>query len=299
MERKDRMDALGGTILVAFSALLGFNQVLVKLVNAGMSPIFQAGLRSALAFFPVLVFALLVKRRLSVSDGSLLTGILCGLIFAAEFLLLFSSLEYTTVSRASLFFYTMPFWIAVAGHFLIEGERLRPVHVAGLALALAGVALALADNSEPATDWAILGDVMCLAAAMCWAAIVLLVRTTALSRSSPEMQLLYQLSVSAVVLIPLSPLFGEVMREMTPALTAIFAFQVLVVVCVGFLTWFWIVSIYPAADIASFAFLAPVFGVMFGWLILGERLSSTIVVALVLVAVGITLVNRKAEPART
>ncbi len=36
MERKDRIDALGGAVLVTFSLLMGLNQVMIKLVNAGM-----------------------------------------------------------------------------------------------------------------------------------------------------------------------------------------------------------------------------------------------------------------------
>jgi len=61
MERKDRIDALGGAVLLGFSLLVGLNQVLIKLVNAGMSPVFQAGLRSACAFLPVLAFAILMR----------------------------------------------------------------------------------------------------------------------------------------------------------------------------------------------------------------------------------------------
>ena len=52
MERKDRIDLLGATLLTSFSFLMGLNQVLVKLVNAGLAPAFQAGLRSAFAVVP-------------------------------------------------------------------------------------------------------------------------------------------------------------------------------------------------------------------------------------------------------
>ena len=61
----------------------------------------------------------------------------------------------------------------------------------------------------------------------------------------------------------------------------------------GFLGWFWVLSIYPASDIAAFGFLTPLFGVVFGWLILGERISVTIIGALLLVSVGIVLINRR------
>ena len=69
--RKDRMNLLAISLLVGFNVLLGLNQALVKLVNAGFSPLFQGGLRSACALLPVLVFALIMRRRLSLVDGSL------------------------------------------------------------------------------------------------------------------------------------------------------------------------------------------------------------------------------------
>ena len=296
MERKDRIDAFGGAVLLSFSLLMGLNQVMIKLVNAGLQPVFQAGLRSAFAFLPVLAFALLARRRLSLTDGSLWPGVLCGTFFAVEFMLLFQSVEYTSVARVSVFFYTMPFWVAAGAHFMIPGERLTRVRASGLVLAASGVVLALLRNESPAGEHALFGDLLALTGAMFWAGIVFLARLTKLSRSSPEMQLLYQLAVSAVILLAAAPLFGPLIRDMTPALAGIFAFQVIAVVCFGFLAWFWVLKIYPASDMASYSFLAPVFGVLFSWLILGEEISWSVIAALALVAAGIYLVNRRARP---
>lgn len=296
MERKDRIDAFGATILIIFSAMLGLNQVLVKLVNAGMGPLFQAGLRSACAVLPVVIFATLMRRRLSFSDGSFRPGLICGILFAAEFMLLFQALEYTSVSRASILFYTMPVWVAVGAHYLIPGETLTRAKIAGLVLAVIGVVLALGRNDVPATERALQGDLMCLLAASFWAAIALIARTTDLRKSSPEMQLTYQLLVSAPIMLLAAFWTGDIIRELTPVHIGIFAFQTLGIVGVGFLTWFWILSIYPASGMASFGFLAPVFGVIFGWLILGETITPTVVAALVLVGLGIVLVNRRPRP---
>jgi hypothetical protein len=58
MPRKDRLDAFGGSVLLGLTLLLAFNQVIVKLVNAGLQPVFFAGLRSALA----IVFVWAVRR---------------------------------------------------------------------------------------------------------------------------------------------------------------------------------------------------------------------------------------------
>ena len=291
--RKDRIDATGATVLIAFSALLGLNQVMMKLVNHGMNPVFQAGLRSAAAFLPVLAWAVWRRKRLSVLDGSFWPGIICGILFAFEFLLLFQALDFTSVMRTSVLFYTMPIWVAAAAHFLIPGEAMTSRRLAGLTLATVGVVVALAHNAHPASERALLGDIMALTAATGWAGIAILARATRLSRAVPEMQLLYQLAVSAPILLALSPLFGPALREMTPDLWFIFAFQALGVVGIGFMAWFRVLSVYPASDMTSFAFLTPLFGVFFGWLVLGERFSINLLAALILVGAGIWLVNRR------
>jgi drug/metabolite transporter (DMT)-like permease len=66
------------------------------------------------------------------------------------------------------------------------------------------------------------------------------------------------------------------------------------VVSAGFLFWFWLLTIYPASSVASFAFLSPIFGVGLGWLLLGEPVGPGILVALVLVCAGLVLINRPA-----
>lgn len=291
MQRKQQIDAFGASVLVAFSALLGLNQVMIKMVNAGLQPVFQAGLRSVCAFFPVLLFAVLARKKLSVSDGSFWPGMLAGLLFGVEFLLVFIGLDYTSVSRASVLFYTMPLWVALAAHFLLPGESLTLRRSMGILLAIVGVAVALMFKSGALGEKAWLGDIMCLTGSFFWAAIALLARASKLSRARPEMQLLYQLGVSAPILLVASFWFGDLLREPDPLIWFIFGFQVLVVVSIGFLAWFWVLSVYPAADMAVYSFLAPVFGVFFGWLILDEIVGWNILLALVLVSVGIALVN--------
>lgn len=305
--RKDRIDALGAVLLIAVSANLGLNQVLVKMVNAGMSPLFQAGMRSACAILPIVLYMAWRGKSLRLPLSLLPLGIVCGAIFAGEFALLFAALERTTVGRSSVLFYTMPVWVAVAAHFLIPGETMTRSRALGLVLAVAGVAVALLGATgfgglfggnhagSPAGDnWRMLsGDLMALAAATGWATIALVLRLTAMGRQSAEMQLLVQLVFSAPILLGLAWVGGDMFRDMSPLLWGAFAWQVIGVVAIGFTVWFWVLSIYPASDMASYAFLSPLFGVLFGWLIIGEQLTPTIVIALALVGAGIWLVNRR------
>ena len=294
MERKNHIDVFGASVLISFSVLLGLNQALVKLVNVGFAPVFQAGLRSACAFLPVLAFAWIARRRLSVTDGTLGPGLVNGLLFSGEFCLLFLALDYTSVARVSLFFYTMPFWVAVGAHFLIPGERLTRSRVVGLAIALAGVTLALSGNDAPSAGTrAWLGDLLAVGGGVLWAGIALLTRTTRLSSATPEMNLLYQLAVSAVLLLAVASLFGEPIREVTPVILGIFTFQFLVVVAFGFVVWFWILVTYPVSDMASFGLLTPVFGVFFGWLIFDDELTPSFILSLLMVGSGIFLINSR------
>jgi drug/metabolite transporter (DMT)-like permease len=81
-------------------------------------------------------------------------------------------------------------------------------------------------------------------------------------------------------------------RELEPIHLWGLAFQIVVVASAGFTFWFWLLSIYPAAGVASFSFLSPLFGVALGWLILGETMKSSLIGAVVLVAAGLILINR-------
>ncbi len=282
---------LGGSLLLGFSVVLGLNQALVKIVNEGMAPVFQSGLRSACAFPLVLAFAVFMRRRLSISDGTLGLGVINGLLFAGEFCLLFLALDYTTVTRVSLFFYIMPVWVALGAHFFVPEEPLHRNKVVGLSLAVLGVAIAFGGDLGSAGEMAWFGDLLALLAGMFWAGIALLTRASRLNTCSAEMNLLYQLAVSAVVLLAIAPLFGPALREMTATIAWVFAGQVVVVVAIGFLLWFWILSIYPVSNMASFGLLSPIFGVLFGWLLFDDPITTTFLIAVALAGAGVVLVN--------
>lgn len=287
--RKDRIDGAGAFLLTAQAALLGFNQAIIKIVNGGIEPVFQAAMRSVAAFPLILAWALFRRKKLGIRDGSLVPGILSGLLFGAEFIFLFLALDLTTVARTSVLFYTMPVWMTLGAHFLIPGDGLTPRKIAGLGLAVTGVVWAMGDRATGASS--LTGDIFALVGALGWAGIGLLARTTKLSKAAPEMQLLYQLAVSPILLLPAAILIGEFLRDPEPVHWMLFSVQVVAIAGFGFLLWFWLLSVYPASQMAAFSFLAPVFGVGFGWTILGEAISPGVIGALVLVSAGIVLIN--------
>lgn len=137
-------------------------------------------------------------------------------------------------------------------------------------------------------------------AGSCWAMHSLLARASKLSRSVPETQLLYQVSVSVPFILVVVMLKGDLLREPIMLIWGIFTFKMLVVVAIGFLSWFWLLTLYAVRELTVFTFLAPAFGVLSGWLILNEEFTLALFLALLLVAAGILLVNFKSRgfPAR-
>lgn len=285
------MDGIGAAALVGFASLLAFNQVVIKLTGEGFGPVFQAGLRSVLGLGVLGLWIALRRVDLQLPAGAFFWGVVSGLLFAFEFVCLYLALDLTTVSRASVIFYSMPVWLGLAAHLWLPGERLSGRRMLGLGLALAGVALALLWRGQGAAS--LLGDVLALVATLAWAGIALVVRMTPQSRVSPELQLLFQLAVSAPVLLLLAPLFGDLLRDPGPLHLAGLAFQSVCVVSLGFLLWFRLMAIYRASSVASFSFLSPVLAVILGWLILGESAGPQVWAALGLVAGGVFLINRR------
>lgn len=291
--RHTRIDATAATLMVVLCAIWGLNQVAAKVVNAGISPLLQAGLRSAGAALLLWAWSHYRGVRLFDRDGSLPAGLLAGALFAAEFALIYWGLEFTTASRAVVFLYTSPFWVAVGVHLLVPGERMRRDQVLGLVTAFAGVVLAFGDGLAFPSWSQLLGDVMLLGAGLLWGATTVVVKASRLATVSASKTLLYQLGVSGTLL----PLASLALAEPgifapTPFIWSVLAFQTVIVAFITYLAWFWLVAHYPAGRLSAFSFLTPLFGLIAGGVLLDEPITLGLVVAMALVGAGIWLVNR-------
>lgn len=114
--------------------------------------------------------------------GAARAGLLAGLLFATEFAALFLAFKYTTASRATIFLYCSPFWVALVLPHFVKSERLNRVQWLGLVCAFFGVLLALSDgwrtdDAAHASAW--WGDGLALLAGLGWGL------TTCVLRASP------------------------------------------------------------------------------------------------------------------
>ena len=164
MMQRTRPGAAAFALMVLLCAVWGFQQIAVKIAMAGISPILQSGLRSAIATLLLLVWAGWRGLPLLHRDGSLRPGLLAGTLFGLEFVFIYVGLSVTSASRLVVFLYTAPCFTVLGLHLWVAGERLALRHLLGVATAFAGLALAFADGWAQGGHW--LGDVCGLLAAL-------------------------------------------------------------------------------------------------------------------------------------
>ncbi|MEP7207375.1 MAG: DMT family transporter [Casimicrobiaceae bacterium] len=269
----------------------GLQQVAVKLAAPSIPFLTQATLRSAIATMLLLGWARWRRIPLTVRDGTLFAGLLAGLAFGGEFALIYAGLAHTTAARMIVFLYTAPCLTVLGLAIFVGGEKLAPLQWAGIALAFGGVAAGFGEGAARASG-TLLGDGMGVAAAVMWAATTVLIRATRLSHVSATKVLFYQLAVSIPVLGAGMVLLGEpAIRGWSATAVASLTFQVVVVAFATYLAWAWLLTRYLASRLAVFSFMTPLFGVLFGVLLLHEPLAPGFGIAIALVVTGIALVN--------
>ena len=270
----------------------GFNQIAVKLVLPDVPPMLQALARSLGALPVLLIIGWWRDVKFFVRDGTLWPGLAAGVIFGVEFVLIYRGLLLTSASRAVVFLYTAPFFVAL-GSYVFLGERLRASQWAGLALSFAGVALAIGVPQANVDADVLFGDLLIVGGGALWAATTLLVKATALIRAPAEKGLGYQVAMSIPILGFAAWVSGERLTHMPgPLSLSLLAYQAFWVVGLTFLLWFMLVKTYSASKLSSFTFITPLFGVVASYFIMHDTLTLAFGVAALLVIAGLYLVNR-------
>ena len=270
----------------------GFNQIAVKLALPDIPPFLQGTIRSIAALPVLLLIARFRGVNIFARDGTLYAGLCAGVLFGAEFVLIYRGLLLTSASRAVVFLYIAPFFVAL-GSYRFLGERLRALQWAGLGLSFIGVALAIGLPQADVDASVLWGDLLIVGGGALWAATTLMVKASRLGQAPPEKALAYQVAISIPILAFAALVSGETLTRV-PGLLAIsvMAYQAFWVVGLTFLLWFALVKTYSASKLSAFTFITPLFGVVASYFIMHDRLSLAFGAAALLVIAGLYLVNK-------
>ncbi|MCW7540056.1 EamA family transporter [Aquabacterium sp. A7-Y] len=262
----------------------GTNFVVIKLGLAELPPFLFATLRFTLSAFPFLLFV----RRPAVPWRLLAAfGVLLG---AGEFGLLFYAMRADiSPGLASLVIQTQVFF-TIGLAMALRGERVRPVQLLALALAVAGMVLIALRTDGSVTA---LGLVLVLLAAFCWGCANLV------AKSAGKVDMLGFMVWSSLFAVPplfaLSwvfegpgPMWHSVQQAGLLAWAAV-AWQALGNTLFGYAAWNWLLSHHPAATVTPNALLVPVFGMAASAWWLSEPLPGWKLQAAGLVLAGLAL----------
>jgi drug/metabolite transporter (DMT)-like permease len=278
--------------MVVFCAVLGMQQIAIKAAAPDMSPLLQIGLRSGGAAMLIGMYLRHKGMGLVPEGGKWLAGVAAGVLFTVEYVFVAEGLRFTSASHMVTMLYTAPAFAALGLHALMPEERLRPVQWVGLILAFCGVAVAFFERGAPSpgSEAILLGDFLGLLAGMAWGATTVVIRTR-LSRTPPAQTLFIQLLTCFCLLVPAAVLSGRFSFTMTGIVWISLMFQILLVCVFGMLLWFWMLTVYPASQLGVLSFLTPVFGILFGVLLLDEPVEPRFILGAALVLAGIALVS--------
>ncbi|MYW65931.1 EamA family transporter [Streptomyces sp. SID8379] len=277
----------GLAVLVA--ALWGVNFVVIDIGLAHFPPLLFCALRFLLAALPA-VF--LVGRPCVPWRWIAGVGLALGV---GKFGLLFVGMNAgMPAGLSSLVLQVQAVFTALIA-FAFLGERPRPVRVAGMAVALAGIAVAALDETGEGGTGPLGAFALVLVAAAFWGVSNVLTRKA--SPSAPFNFMVWSSAVPVLPLLALSLLFEGPARDAralssldAPGIGAI-VYVALVTTLFGFSAWSRLLRRYDASTVAPYSLLVPVFGMSSAALFLGEPVSPLRWVAAALLVAGVGLTS--------
>jgi len=284
------LDLRAIVLVLGLCVIWGIQQVAMKSVAAEVPPTMQLAIRFAFAsiFFGMWVAAR--EGRRTFEDGTLSSGLLLGLMFSLEFILIGTSLNHTSAAHTTVFLYSAPIFTALGLQFLPE-ERLDRIQWLGIAAAFAGIVVAfIGPGSRPVADL-IIGDLLALAAGVAWGMSNVILRRGRIGGAATAKTVLYQVSVAAVVLFTYSCITGQTHVVPTTPAILVLLFQTVFISVVSYLLWFWLLRHYFTSRLMLLSLMTPLFGVLFGALLLQDRIEPRFALGALLVLGGILTVN--------
>ena len=278
---------LAAIVLVA--VLIGGNYSMLKFALDHTTPIALAAMRVTLGGSALLAFAFWRGERLPSDRRDWLNiAAVSFSITTCSSGLLIMGVNRVSAGVAALISGTLPFFTALLALALLR-TRVPRLGVIGLAVGLGGTLVL----SSPALggDSSLAGVLLLVAAVVAWAFGTVYMKWQDFTRVSPVMLVGIQLYMSALVLIP-TALIVEGTGDIDWSLGLLWPvlYAAIPANAVTFALLATVVARATPTQAAATAYLIPMFGVFFGWLLRDERLGGIELLGGGLVVVGVYLV---------
>ena len=282
----------------AASVFFGGMVFCTRFVIDQTEPLTLAFFRFGVGF--VCVAPVLARRdrpRVRQTDWGAIAG-LGVLLYALMPVLVSAGLQFSYASRGALVLASQPLFTLLLAYWRGE-ERLTPVKLFGIALAMGGLGLALSEDlprTSSASIWA--GDALLFCAAVC-IAVYNVYSQPQLQRYPAPVFTALSMGLGALSLLPFS--LGLGLAQGWPAFTPLGWMAVLYIGTfgggIGYALWVWALAHTSPTRVAIFLTLNPLTATLLGGAFLDEPITLRFVMGLLAVLAGIVAVHY-AEPGR-
>lgn len=200
---------------------------------------------------------------------------------------------------ASILNATTPIWGVVVAHLFTHDERMTPRKVAGVLLGFGGVAMMIGPTLLSDIGNAALAQLACVTASLSYALAAVWARRFKRMGLPPMTVTTGQLTVGALVMLPIALIVDQPWHHTFPPLTAWGAIIALAVLCtaLGYVLYFRLIDNAGATNALLVTLLVPPTAILLGAMFLGEKLAPQDFAGLLLIALGLAAIDGRAVSA--
>lgn len=250
------------------------------------SPLLLAALRFTLAGLLMVVIVIALKRPHPESKRNWIKMLIIGTFQTAGVMgCIFLSLRTITASESSILTFTNPLLVVLFGTVFLQ-TRYKLYQWIGVLLGLVGVSITMGTQIEFK-----IGILFGILSAVFWAISTLLVKKWGIFFDTWVLSA-YQMFFGGLLLLLSSFILEKPVFILNGNSLFILLWLSIMSSIVQFAVWYYLLQKGDPGKTSAFLFLAPFFGVLSGWLLLGETLYPSIIVGGLFIIIGVYLVNR-------
>ena len=261
------------------------------------SQIFFAGIRFFIAGIMVIAVGSIREKKLLLPAKRAVPKILSLSFFQTilQYIFFYIGLANTSGVKASVIEGTSAFICIIISALIFRMEKLTPAKIIGCLIGTAGIVVINLDSSL-LSEISFMGDGFVFISIVAYSVSSVLIKRFSASEN-PVMLSGWQFLIGGAVMIAAGALAGGKVGAVPPGGLLMLAYLAFISAC-AYSLWALLLKHNPVSKIAVFGFMNPVFGVLLSAFLLGEteqafRLEA--VIALLLIAAGIFIVNKKSE----
>ena len=292
--QKDRknLSFKSASLDLLLSFLWGGHPTALKIAIPYAPPIRQGWMRFVLSGIVIFIWARYKKISLYPERKEIKPLIQLGILFSVQLLFLNIGISKTSVSSSVILNSTYPIWVITLGHFFIKEDNFTLLKLFGVSIAYLGIVVTYFDSFGN-SDF-ILGNSFCLASGF-----LLGVRTIFLAKSSesiaPMKLLMAQAFFGSIIFIILSIFFESDPYIFSMILLLSVLYQGAIVAGFNFIVNIWLLKNYKPSQVTVIHLSQPIFGILIGFVVLGENIGPLVLLGAMLVILGSGLVRKNSN----